>query len=225
MASLIDAANALRAALRRLWEVVCFASLRTRLVIATVVLSAGALTVVNVAVHKILDSYLVGQVDHQIEAAFIPVAHSLRDSPGGVPQGQFPTLPPPPPSGRPKGNIPLGTYGELRLPGGGVVSETTLGYPTLALPRPNLPTELPVSKSFSHLEFVTVDLRGRRSGTYRVAALETAVGGSLVVAIPLGETEQTLDRLERIQGFATLATVLALAGLIWWVIGLGPPSS
>ncbi len=59
------------------------------------------------------------------------------------------------------------------------------------------------------------------STRYRIRAYAIGTGGTLVVAIPLTDVTDTLRRLVRIEVAVTVAVLVALGALAWWLVRLG----
>jgi two-component system OmpR family sensor kinase len=214
-------------------------SLRARLMLGLLAIAAVGLVIVDAVSYLELRSYLYERVDQQLASAFDPVSRTLIFSPdgsgpapppirGGIPPG----LPIPfsgePPSGvAPAGgppdelHIPPGTYGVLLGPGK-TVKRLPFSYGEKGLPRPELPAQPPVSPGVDSLRPFNVPATSGSSG-FRAAAIRFpgTLSGTLVVAIPLGDTDQTLAHVRLIGLIVTAAVLAALAALAWWVIRVG----
>jgi two-component system OmpR family sensor kinase len=194
-------------------------SLRARLVVLLVVLATVGLAAADFASYRALHNYLYDRVDQQLESAVFPISIELAheaDQPS-------PGLGPRPGSGRgpgPASQLPPGTYGLLRAADGEVVAQTTLRFGREQLPKPAIPTELTATSARS-MTPTTVGQRGGGSEAFRAAAVQTAGGGELVVAVPLGDTNATLDRLALIELVVSGAVLIALGLLAWWLVGVG----
>jgi two-component system, OmpR family, sensor kinase len=219
-------------------------SLRMRLTLGLLALAAVGLLVLDLVSYTALRSYLSDRLDQQVAAAIEPVArgvvfdaltpHQRRLLARRAPQ-------PPSPAGggkRPKGAPPLGdfdaggqpagaqlppgTYGARLNAGGKPVDHVLFSYGEKGLPRPELPTTLPLSKSLGAPRLFTVPASDGSSPDFRAVALKVpGRSGTMVVAVPLRELTQTLDRLRTIELIVTAAVLVALAGLAWWVIKAG----
>ncbi|TML00543.1 MAG: HAMP domain-containing protein [Actinobacteria bacterium] len=190
--------------------------LRLKLLIALIVLVFAGLAVSNVVTYTSLRSFLQKRVDQQLTAAEFPVGHSLTEqsfpSPGPGPDQQFPG----------------GTYGQLRGSDGSVLSEKSFMYGTTAPPKPSLPPTLPRSGAPSTGPdiFTTKAVSGSTSYRVLVDRVTIRVGGqsspgTLIVAIPLTDLEDTLSNLRRIEGIVSLAVLLGLGFLSWWLVRRG----
>jgi two-component system, OmpR family, sensor kinase len=185
-------------------------SLRARLLVGVLVLSALAMAVVGVVVWRVLDDYLIQQVDDELS----------RDSAGmvrAVIGGQVP------PGSRPEGERAFQRtryYVALRSDTGQVVYETPgplEGNEYLA--PPDL-TDVATSSGSTGSWFTTTTAVSG-SPTYRARVTPLAQGGTVVVATPLTDVEATLSRLVTIEVIASGIVLLALTGLVIWVVRRG----
>jgi two-component system OmpR family sensor kinase len=127
------------------------------------------------------------------------------------------TAPPGPPQ-----LFPAGTFAELRNGQGKVLARQPFSYGQSHVPRPALPAQLPASGSPGTPDLFTVGSSGGSSSDFRAAAVALPGGGdTVVVAVPLSDVQQTLDRLKLIEVIVSGAVLAALAALAWWVIRLG----
>ena len=212
-------------------------SLRFRLLAGLLAVAAAGLAAFGVVSYRSLDSYLTERVDDQLRAAIDPVTVALagdRAPPeppqrGGPSAGPPPETVLPPPGGGGPGEVggpppialPPGTYGQLRDEDGSVVDEVLFSYGGDAVPTPVLPARLPAAAGPGELRFTTVAAAGGDTG-FRVAAVAGPGGaGTIVTAVPLSETQSTLDRLATAELLVALGVLFVLAFLGWWVIRLG----
>ncbi len=180
-------------------------SLRSRLVVGLVALSAIGLFVAAVATYGLVGKFLVGRTDQQLVDARGPVLRTLTGEILGAETG----------TDRPLNRTLLPqVYGEIRV-GGQVIAvrqSTTLAGDQAAAPALDpLPTK----------RLSTVGSVSGGEPRYRVLVEPLGTGRTLVVALPLTDIQQTLARLARIELFVALAVLTALAGLGWWVVRLG----
>jgi two-component system OmpR family sensor kinase len=203
-------------------------SLRLRLLLALLALAAVGLVAFALVSYRELDSYLTDRVDQQAQAAVPQVSMALygklTDSringlgisePGAI-QG-----PGPGPGPGPAAQLPPGTYGQLIGPDGKVEAQVLFGYGETDLERPAVPADLEVGTPQDHADPVTVGARGGGSGQFRLVAAEAPGGAVTVVAVPLADTEATLDRLALIELIVAGAVLVALAVAAWWVVRVG----
>lgn len=185
-------------------------SLRTRLLLAVLACLAAALVVAGIVTYFSLRSFLLERVDAQLRAAVRPVAMALANSQSGFP-GE--------PSGT-DGNLPPGTYGQLRDSAGNVLSAISFTYGLQDQPTPVLPSPLPMpSGGAASVVFSAKSTAGAQAAGFRVlVAKAPEVNRVLVAAIPLGETRQTLSRLLVIEIVVSVAVLGALAAAAWLII-------
>jgi two-component system OmpR family sensor kinase len=201
-------------------------TLRLRLLLVLVGIVAAGLVVADVVTYTSLRSYLFSQVDQELQNASQPVEQALSYCATHL----FPgfdnqcALPP-----RYQGGIPQGTFIQLRDANGNVVSE---GFPSFTESstqpgKPVLPSSPPISSDPSqNPTFFGVSSSGADSLSYRAIATEASDGPGyvLIIAVPLAVQNQTLGRLLLIEMLVTLAVLVALGALAWWVVrgGLRP---
>ncbi len=194
-------------------------SLRLRLALVVVGLVAVGLVVSDVATYTSLRSFLVSRIDQQLPSAVGSVAFALRSGEQGSSSGL-------PPAARAIGGptmLPPGTYGERRDGGGAVVDWVQFAYGVSSIARPDLPKVLPTGGTGPAPEQAfTVGAVGGSSLLFRALALKEREGpGTLVVAVPLSEVFQTLHRLVLVEVVLSLAVLLGLAALSWWLVSQG----
>jgi two-component system, OmpR family, sensor kinase len=183
-------------------------TLRTRLLLALVALTAIGLGVAGMVTYRQQHDFLLRRVDEQIADASGPMANELTGF-GGF--------------GFALRGQPYGTFGELRNADGVLVNRPVLvtepGKPNPVPPA--LPDKLTVTRE-THFS-----AHAPNSGThYRVLAMplpegENAAGGTLVVALPLTDVDQTLHHLLLVELLVAGSVLLALALMAWWVIRIG----
>lgn len=189
-------------------------SLRGRVLGATLVLAAAGLLAANAATYGFLRSFLVGRVDQQLRVAVFPVSRLLEQGVDGGPgfgpgpgPGVFPSL---------------RTYGALIDASGRVMVEASFGYEAASGPVPELPPSLLGSSSGPREpRYLTVPASQGSDG-FRVLAWPLANGnGTLVVAIPLTETNRTLGRLLAVEGLVTVVVLVLLGAAALWLVRVG----
>jgi two-component system, OmpR family, sensor kinase len=194
-------------------------SLRTRVLAATLLLVALGLAVAGFATYGLLRKSLIDRLDDQLRAARIPVIQELNERSSDADGG------PGPPD-----VIPPGTYASLLDASGRRLVERTFSYVSATTKvRPQLPTGLPAGNGPDprHPPERIFSARARPSGTgFRVFAIGVPYGpddasGTVVIAIPFTEMNQTLHRLTLIE-LSVAAGVLLTIGLVsWWLVRLG----
>jgi two-component system, OmpR family, sensor kinase len=178
-------------------------SLKARLLLGVIVLSAIGLGAADVATYASLRSFLLERTDESLEslsaAAGLDVLQSCRGGPGV----------------RPPEGASAGDFFQLRGPGGRVLCEGQVAEITAtgALSPPVLPDSLDVPSAFTA---ESEDGEAR----YRVLVQPTPVGQT-VVATSLDDVDATLRRLLVIMLLVTGVVLAALAGLALWVVRIG----
>jgi two-component system OmpR family sensor kinase len=203
-------------------------SLRARLLVAVLALTALGLLALSLVTSAALRSYLVDRVDQQAQEAVIPVSVRLLAGQAGIgpalpPQGG--TMPVPGPDQGGLAQLPTGTYAEVRNADGEVVASQSFPADATGLPRPDLPQTVPLSASPSDTQPFQVGPTSGDGSDFRVIAIRPDTQSqTLVIALPLTEVDRTLDRLKRIELIVSLAVLagLAVAALIVIRIGMRP---
>ncbi len=199
-------------------------SLRARLVVLLVVLATVGLAAADFASYRALHNYLYDRVDQQLESAVMPLSIRLSQQVGGAEAPDFGPGPGPGDDGGPgpSGGLPSGTYGQLETADGEVVAHTPARLFGEELPLPRIPAELEPTGPEEAVAPVTVGERGGGSEEFRAAAVTVGANGlTSVVAVPLGDTNATLNRLALIE-LVVSAVILAVLGLAaWWLVGVG----
>jgi two-component system OmpR family sensor kinase len=190
-------------------------SLRVRLLLALVGLAAAGLIIADVVTATSLRSFLYKRVDQQLNSAVVPVAQAL-DTPqpqfGGGRRGAFRTT------------LPPGTYGDDRDSSGQIQSliRVTLSQPDTAKPDDPAINGREVVQTIASGSPKKITVKSTSGATrYRVVIQPQSDGGAFVVAVPLGDVEQTLHRLLLIEGAVTLVVLVLLGGVAYWVVRLG----
>jgi len=185
-------------------------SLRARLVAGLLALAAVGLLVLGGITYAEQRSFLLDRTDQQLQAAVRPVTAAL-DFRLRLPPGDRP----PPDGGGPGFGLPEGTYGEHRDASGTVESTTVQqGYGERGASTPDLPADLPTGQP--------VTVSGGNGQDYRVVAVPDPRGdGANVIAIPLAQVSQTLDRLLLVEALVIAAVLLALGLAARFVVRVG----
>lgn len=198
-------------------------SLRSRLLVGLGVLVAIGLGLAAVVTYEEQRSFLFTRLDQQVVTSYPAVADGLGLLPRGV---SIRGTPPVPPRRRPisRGAVTVqasGTYGVLLGPDGRVLTRRTFTYGQPAASPPRLPAHMAVSRFTSPVRLSTVDSQAGSSLRYRVTAFAVSGGRTLVVAVPLREVDQTLQRLILVEALVGGGLIIALVVLGWLVIRLG----
>jgi two-component system OmpR family sensor kinase len=206
-------------------------SLRGRLIAALVVLAAGGLVTLAAITYAEQRSFLLDRVNQQARDAQRVVSFALAGGPvpipgvsrppplvGGLPGRPHPPSEPDDGGGSGPQGLPRGTVGQLRTSSGRVLESTAVrSYGDSALPAPKLPAKFPLDTP------TTVGSKGSSGVRYLALAEPThdRPGYTTVVAVPLRETDATLERLIRVEALVIGGVLLLLGGLAWWVVRLG----
>jgi two-component system, OmpR family, sensor kinase len=180
------------------------ASLRSRLLVAVLAITAVGLLLLGGITYFGQRSFLLDRLDDQIAHAPPAAADAL---------GRGSTPPPRPgPGGGPGSGLPPGTYVEHRDADGNVESSQVFDYGQEISADPALPADIPLRTPF------TVDGENGDDNSYRVYAEPDRFGsGVTVVAAPLTEVEETLQRLLVLE-LLVIGGVLLLLGFVAWAV-------
>ena len=198
-------------------------TLRLRLVIAIVVLSTAGLAVFGVGTYIAYSRSEFQRFDEQIRASVPGVSGTLERQMSGLGSDPFGGGAGAVPPGVPQPFVSPGTYAELRDRNGAFLIGGTAGS-TGSSSKPKLPTVLVAAPGSSH--FFDAD-SAAGAGRWRVLVTydRTRAGdGTVVVAVPLTEVTNALDKLLLIEVGAA-AILLAILAVGSWLIlrrGLRP---
>ncbi|HEX4717986.1 MAG TPA: HAMP domain-containing sensor histidine kinase [Thermoleophilaceae bacterium] len=197
-------------------------SLRARLIAGLLALTAAGLLVAGAVTYLEQRSFLLDRVDQQAVAAAPALSHQLDDQGVRPPGGDhFGGQPDREPGGRrPQDvNLPPGTYGQRRTASGQVLGHAVIDYGQPLPAAPKIPAKLPIGK------FVTVSSVKPGGPQYRVVATrDPEDSGITVVAVPLREVHDTLQRLLVVEAIviAVVLTALGLTSFVLVRLGLRP---
>ncbi len=201
-------------------------SLRARLLTAMLVLISVALVIAAISIYAEQRSFLLGHLDQRVVAAAAPISYQLgvdasllkrprTDERAAVGSSTRPS------AGRGLvGFLPSGTYGALVGAGGQVLrGPVTVNYGDRRLPGPAFPSHFPTFRAGTSPRLFTVGSKHGSNVRYRVAAMALQSGnGTLMVAVPLRDVDQTLDQLVVVEALVVASVILVLVGLGWVVI-------
>jgi two-component system OmpR family sensor kinase len=208
-------------------------SLRARVLASVLALAAAGLLALAAVVYAEQRSFLQGRLDQQVRSAGPAVSQALDNAgyrPSGstsqVGEGGEPNADAAPPedrgdAGGPRGgppnlNLPPGTYGQRRDASGKVLGHVLISFGQTAPAAPKIPGKVPVGKLF------TVSSSGSSGLRYRVYAIRDREDpGVTVVAVPLREVDQTLNRLLLVEGLVIVGVLLALGATAFFVVKVG----
>ena len=190
-------------------------SLRARLLVVLAVLSAVGLLAADVATYAALRSSLFQRVDSSLDSSANGVAGSLDQfdrlgpGPGGPLRrinflAQFGVLTP-------------GTYVEIRPGDGSPVVRGTLTRPGETAPQPRIPNGFgPAGDGVPRRATVSATSGGSR---FRLLARPVpASNATLILGVPLRETDTTLNQLKWIEALVTIAVIASALLLGLWLI-------
>ena len=206
-------------------------SLRARLILAVILLTAVGLIVADTVTYSSLQSFEISRTDRSLNVAHIAVEGPLFRGQTGGPNAA------PPGDGQPNGQqgpriaqlseAARGDYVALLTLEGAIVNHSFApqfnGDKTP--PEPKLPSSIAVPQAPAgqdRVRFFTVSAVSG-DGEYRVrASIEpSAPNRILVIAEPLSSVGSTLHRLLVIELIATGAVLLGISALGLWVVRLG----
>jgi two-component system, OmpR family, sensor kinase len=181
-------------------------TLRSRLVAILAILISLGLLVSGILTYSTLKNYLFDRVDEQLQSVQPQALHALSDTvQGGGPS----------PNGDP-GNLPIAVYAEARDTSGNEIAHVSFGFEGgQTIYTPQIPRSLDGSQT--HAPF-TVSSREDNAYQFRVLATALPGIGTLIVAIPLAEAQDTLDRLLRIEAIVAFALLAAISLIAWGLI-------
>ena len=187
------------------------ASLRTRLLVAVLAITAVGLLLLGGITYFGQRSFLLDRLDDQIAHAPPAAADAL-----GRGDGPSPRPGPGPGGGGPGSGLPPGTYVEHRDADGNVEGSQVFDYGQDISADPALPADIPLRTAF------TVDGENGDDNSYRVYAEPDRFGsGVTVVAAPLTEVEATLQRLLVLESIVIGGVLLVLGFVAWAVVRVG----
>src|SRR5690349_18613550 len=206
-------------------------SLRTRLLAGVFFLVCVALVVAAAAIYAEQRAFLLNHLDQRAIAAATPISYQLGvdartlKRPAGKSSGDHDEVSGVRSLGRGlTGFLPSGTYGALVDPEGRILrgpvtvrnGEARLSPPAFSS------TTFPVSRLGPNPTLFTVNSKRGSSLRYRVAVLPLDSGaGSVIVAIPTTEVDETLDQLLLVEALVVGILLLTLTGIGWIVIRIG----
>jgi two-component system OmpR family sensor kinase len=204
------------------------ASLRTRVLLGVLLLSAAGMIALAAVTYAEQRSFLQGRIDQQVRAAEPAMSYALdlagfrppgssgpgsSSHPGGGGDSRADARAT---GGGPGPNLPPGTYGQRRDASGRVLGNVPFTYGQAALPAPRIPARLPTGK------LITVGSVGSSGLRYRVfLAHDPEDSGLTIVAVPLRELQDTLSRLLLVEALVISAVLAALGVSAFFVVRLG----
>jgi len=190
-------------------------SLRARLLAALLAVTALGLLLLGTITYLEQRSFLYERLDEQARAGAGAVGAALSEEgigpsiggPGGRgPEGR----------GAPRFGLPSGTYGERRD-----TSDRFLGSTIIDFGGTSVGVDPAIPDGLAAGDLRTVGGEHGDDQRYRVYADPTPGGGLTIVAIPLRETDRTLDRLLLVEALVVAGVLLVLAALAWVLVRIG----
>jgi two-component system OmpR family sensor kinase len=193
-------------------------SLRARLVAAVLAVAAVGLLLLAAITYAEQRSFLLDNADRTARSGARAVDGALAER--GIGDHAEPDRGPraggPPRGGGPGVGLPAGTYGQLRDASGKVLGEVVFDYGQNVTAKPAIPAKLAVGSAR------TVFGREGDEASYRVVATRERGGDEIVVvAVPLRDVDEILDRLVLIEGFVIAGVLLLLAAVAWILVRIG----
>ena len=177
-------------------------SLKARLLLGVIVLSAIGLAAADIATFASLRSFLVDRTDESLETLSSAAGFEVRESCFG-------------PGERPPEGASAGDFFQIRGPDGRVLCTRQVAEITAA----EAPSPPILPENVGAPSLFTADSEDGES-RYRVLVESTGFGDT-VVATSLDDVDATLRRLLVIMLLVTVAVLAALAALALWVVRVG----
>jgi two-component system OmpR family sensor kinase len=201
-------------------------SLRARLIVCLLVLAGAGLVTLAAVTYGEQKSFLQQRVDSQARAGVGFISVSLdragANAPGTRRAGpgsreRTPERRPGGPGPPSQETLPPGTFGQRRdATGRPLRPNVVINYGQSGIPTPKLPRHIPVNR------LITVPAASPGGPNFRVLAIPTRdQPGTTIVAVPLRDVDQTLDRLLVIEVVVVIGVLALLAVLAWFVVRLG----
>ena len=194
------------------------ASLRARLLVALLALTAIGLLLLGGITYVEQRSFELDRLDDQLRSAPPAVAVALHEQGvgGALPHDENDERRPPG-GPAPGSGLPVGTYGELRDADGTVLGAQVFTYGQDVTADPALPRHVPLDRVF------TVHGQNGDDNSYRVYAErdQRRADQTIVIAAPLGEINQRLNRLLLVESLVIAAVLLVLGLVAWAVVRVG----
>jgi two-component system OmpR family sensor kinase len=201
-------------------------SLRARLLTAMLVLISVALVIAAISIYAEQRSFLLGHLDQRVVATAAPISYQLGVDASLLKRPRDDERAAVGSSARPSagrglvGFLPSGTYGALIGAHGQILrGPVTVNYGDRRLPGPAVPSRFPTFRAGTSPRLFTVGSKRGSNVRYRAAAIALESGnGTLLVAVPLRDVDQTLDQLIIVEALVVASVILVLVGLGWFVI-------
>jgi two-component system OmpR family sensor kinase len=182
-------------------------TLRARLVAILAILFTLGLLASGLVTYGALRDFLYERVDSQLVQTRPLAIRALLDSARGA--AGFPAL-----RGDPAG-LPIAAYAEVRNENGDIIQRVAFGFE--GVEATHVP-DISSSVAAGQREPFTARAEDDRSYRFRVLATPTIDGGTLIVAIPLADAQETLQRLLGIEVLVALLLIAGVAFMAWAII-------
>jgi two-component system, OmpR family, sensor kinase len=201
------------------------ASLRARILLGVLLLSAAGMVLLAVVTYTEQRSFLLSRVDQEVRGAAPALSRALDSagfrppveggsSTGGFPQRGGRSLGPG--GGGPSLNLPPGTYGQRRDASGKVLGHILITYGQAAPAAPAIPESVPIGRLF------TVGSVGSSGLRYRAyVSRDPEDTGLTLVAVPLHEVDQTLSQLLLVEVLVIAGVLVALGAAAFFIVRIG----
>jgi two-component system, OmpR family, sensor kinase len=189
------------------------ASLRSRLIAALLALTAVGLLLLGGITYVGQRSYLLDRLDEDLRGAQGAAVGALEER-GVEDAGRGRRGPGPGGGPRPGEALPLGTYVERRDASGKVLGRRDLDFNDETSADPDLPADLPLERPF------TVSGENGDDTRYRAYAVPDPQGVT-VVAAPMTDIDDALQRLLLLEALVIAVVLLVLGGVAWAVVRVG----
>jgi len=185
-------------------------SLRARVLIGVLALTTLAMAGLGVVVYSFLDRYLTQRVDEDLQRSSGPIISYVQRG----------LIPPDRPDER--AFAPSRLYTQVRDADGTLVRVSPVMNGNEQLAAPDLSSVHTVDRP-QGVDYLTTDSVDG-SPSYRVQVTQLNNGTAVIVAAPLTDVEDTLNRLVTVEIVATVTVLVALGGVVTWVVrpGLRP---
>jgi len=202
------------------------ASLRARILLGVLLLSAAGLVLLAVVTYTEQRSFLLSRVDQEVRGAG-PASSVALDRAGFRPSGEGPSATngvgqaghstgSGPGGGGPGPNLPPGTFGQRRDASGKVIGSLLFSYGQTAPAAPAIPAHVPIGRLF------TVGSVGSSGLSYRAyVSHDPEDTGLTLVAVPLHEVDQTLGQLLLVEVLVFAGVLVALGAAAFFIVRIG----
>ena len=184
-------------------------TLRSRLLVTTVALTAAGLFVAGVATYHFLGGFLTDRVDQQVRAAVPPIAAGLLSGARLAPGIDGPA------AEIRRAVFPDGAYAALLDPDGAVLDELQVRSGSEPTHPPTLPGVADLRQAEGSIRQVPSSGGG---SDFRLLSLSLLADRTLVVAIPLTEVDATTRQLLLIEVLVALVVLASTGFAAAWLV-------